>query len=89
MYSRNMVRRRAGRHTVIGQFVGIPAEPDAQADPAAGQVVESRDAFRQCDRVVLDGQCNRSGQPNPRRDRARRAQAHPWVQRAHISIVRQ
>jgi hypothetical protein len=52
-------------------------------------MVEGGDTFRQRDRVVFDGQRDRGGQPHPRRHGARRAQAHPGIQRAHIAIVGQ
>ena len=78
-----------GRHAVVGQFVGVPAEPDAQADPSARQMVQGGDAFRQRDWVVLDRQRDRGGQSHPRRHRACGAQADPGVQRAHIAVVGQ
>jgi len=48
-----------GRHAVVGELVGVPPEADAEADPAARQVVQGRNAFRQRDRVMLDGQRDR------------------------------
>ena len=74
---------------VVGEFVCVPTESDAEADPATGQVVEGGDRLGQRDRVVLDGQCDRRRQPHPRGHRARGAQRHPRVEGAHVAVVGQ
>jgi len=74
---------------VVGQFVGIPAESDAQGDPAAGQVIECGDRFRQGDGVVFDGQRDRGGQPDPGGHRGGGAEGDPGVQGAHVAVVGQ
>jgi hypothetical protein len=74
---------------VVGEFIGVPAEPNAQADSSTGEMIERRDGFRQSDRIVFDRQRHRGGQPHPRGDRAGRPQAYPRIQRAHVAVVRQ
>ena len=79
----------AGRDVVVGQFVGVPAEPDAQGDPAGGEVVEGGDGFGQGDRVVFDGQGHRGGQSDPGGDGGGAAEGDPGVQGAHVAVVGQ
>ncbi len=79
----------SGWHTMIDELVGVPAEPDPDADPAVRQMIQRRNAFRQRDRIMLDRQRHRGGKPDPRRHRRCCSQAHPRVQRAHIAVVRQ
>ena len=74
---------------VVGEFVGVPAESDAEGDAAAGEVVEGGDGLRQGDGVVFDGQRDRGGQPDPGGDGGGAAEGDPGVQGAHVAVVGQ
>ena len=39
---------------MIAELVGVPAETHAKGHPAAGQMIQCGNGFRQRDRVVLD-----------------------------------
>jgi len=83
-------RAAAGRrYVVVGELVGVPAESDAEADPATGQVIERGDRLGQRDAVVLDGQGDRGGQSYARGHSCGATQTDPWVQRAHVAVVGQ
>ena len=56
---------------MVGELVGVPAEPRAERYPAAGEVVEAGDRLRQRDRVVLDRQRDGGCQFDAGRDRGR------------------
>ncbi len=83
------VANRLGADPSRGELVGIPAEPDAQADSPTREVIAGRDRFRQRDRIMLNRQRHRGGQPDPRGDRTRRTEADPGVQRAQVAVVGQ
>jgi hypothetical protein len=84
-YSRSAGRR----HAVVGQLVGVPAEPDPERHPPAGEVVQGGDGFRERNRIVLGGQRDGGAEPDPGRHRGRHAQRHPRVQRAHVAVIGQ
>ena len=41
------------RHTVIGDLVGVPTEPDAEHEPTARELIQRRDRLGGDDRVAL------------------------------------
>jgi hypothetical protein len=53
----------------------VPAEADAQGDPATREVVERGDLLGQHDRIVLGGQQNAGAEPDARWSRAAVASA--------------
>jgi hypothetical protein len=73
---------------VVGELVGVPAEPAAEQHPPAGEVIERRDGLGQRDGVVLHRQRDRGAQLDPLGHRGGTGQRDPRIEGAHVPVVR-
>ena len=74
---------------VIGHLVDVPAEPDAERHPPAGEVVEAGDRLGERDRVALHRQRDRGGEPDPAGHRGGGGEGDPRIERPQVSVVGQ
>ena len=71
---------------VVGHLLAVPARPDAELEPPAGQVVDAGRLLRGDDRVALDHQADARPDPQPRGSRRRRGQRDEQVERVDIAL---
>ena len=64
----------------------VPAEPDAERDAAAGEMVERGDLLGQEDRVVLGGEQDARAEPDARGDGGGRGQRDERVEAALVVV---
>ncbi len=74
---------------MVGELVGVPAEAGADRRPGRRRGGRGWRSLGQGDRVGLDRQRDRGGQPDPRGDRGGGRQRDPRVEGAQVPVVGQ
>ena len=77
----------AHRDAVVGELVLVPAEPDAEHEAPAAQVVERRDRLRGHDRLPLGHEADPGAEGDAIGDRGRRRERHQRVEGALVLLA--
>ena len=72
---------------VILDLVGVPAEPDAEHEPAVREVVEGRHGLRGDDRIALRDQADAGADDQPLRRGRRHRERDERVERALVLLA--